>query len=295
MKIGEILNTLKYYRGALPNHPIIQEIAWRLTQAISSIGGRKYRGDFETAEKFCLFVGHGRSGHSLVGSCLDAHPHMVISHELNALDFVQNGVTKLQLFYLLLARSRWFARQNANWNKYNYSVPNQHKGDYDSLRVIGDKKGGGTSSVLSKTPDLIDKLRKTVKVPVHVIHVTRHPLDNISSMARKDCDGDIDKAIKLYFNLFEGVRQAKNRTCEDNWFEISCERFIRNTDSSLRDMCNFMDVTCTQKYIDNCSKLVFDKPSRSRSKVTYSRDQKDRIRQRFSEIPSLHRYINSFS
>ena len=36
-------------------------------------------------EKFVLFVGYRRSGHSIIGSMMDAHPNMVISHEFNIL------------------------------------------------------------------------------------------------------------------------------------------------------------------------------------------------------------------
>ena len=32
-------------------------------------------------EKFILFIGYPRSGHSIVGSLMDAHPHMVIANE----------------------------------------------------------------------------------------------------------------------------------------------------------------------------------------------------------------------
>ena len=37
---------------------------------------------------FCLFIGYPRSGHSLLGSLLDAHPDIAIAHEVNALGLV---------------------------------------------------------------------------------------------------------------------------------------------------------------------------------------------------------------
>jgi hypothetical protein len=37
---------------------------------------------------FCLFIGYPRSGHSLVGSLLDAHPDIAIAHEVNVLGLV---------------------------------------------------------------------------------------------------------------------------------------------------------------------------------------------------------------
>ena len=61
----------------------LRKLAW--------IGGVRRSKDFERVESFCLFVGHRRTGHTLVRALLDAHPAMVISHELNALDLVQRG------------------------------------------------------------------------------------------------------------------------------------------------------------------------------------------------------------
>src|SRR5687767_7508658 len=48
---------------------------------------------------YVFFVGYPRSGHSLVGSLLDAHPDMAIAHEMDALRFVR-GYSRNQLFHL---------------------------------------------------------------------------------------------------------------------------------------------------------------------------------------------------
>ena len=36
---------------------------------------------YDDLQAFCLFMGYTRSGHSLVGACLDAHPEAAIAHE----------------------------------------------------------------------------------------------------------------------------------------------------------------------------------------------------------------------
>jgi len=50
-----------------------------------------------------MFVGYPRSGHSVIGSLLNAHPDMVVAHELNALRYVQAGFSRLRE-YPFLAR-----------------------------------------------------------------------------------------------------------------------------------------------------------------------------------------------
>ena len=64
--------------------------------------GSKYEGDYQDIEKYCMFIGYPRSGHSLVGSLLDAHPYMLIAHELDALRYIQVGFSKKQLYHLII-------------------------------------------------------------------------------------------------------------------------------------------------------------------------------------------------
>ena len=52
---------------------------------------RKLRDDFAGIGSFLMFVGHPRSGHSLVGALIDAHPNAVVAHELDALKYVEAG------------------------------------------------------------------------------------------------------------------------------------------------------------------------------------------------------------
>src|SRR4051812_27120158 len=68
--------------------------------------GRKNRKLFDGVRKYCMFIGYPRSGHSLIGSLLDAHSNAIIAHELDALKFIGAGCDKNQLYQLLLDNSR---------------------------------------------------------------------------------------------------------------------------------------------------------------------------------------------
>src|SRR5512143_1721936 len=58
----------------------------------------RYAGEFLRVERFCLFVGYPRSGHSLVGAFLNAHRHAVVSHELNVGPLVLAGISRDALY-----------------------------------------------------------------------------------------------------------------------------------------------------------------------------------------------------
>ena len=50
----------------------------------------------DEVERVCLFIGHPRSGHSLVGAMLDAHPDLCIAHELDMLAFLREEAAETE-------------------------------------------------------------------------------------------------------------------------------------------------------------------------------------------------------
>jgi hypothetical protein len=120
--------------------------------------GQMARSATEDVSVYCTFLGPGRSGHSLVGSLLTAHPAMVIAHELNALRYLQAGFNRDQIFGLILDRDAVFTQRGRRWGDYSYVVPGQWQGRFDRLRVIGDKKGYQSTLQLARNPKLLNRL-----------------------------------------------------------------------------------------------------------------------------------------
>ena len=152
----------------------------------------------DKVQTFVLFVGYPRSGHSILGSMMDAHPHMIIAHELFLLDEwwtaqEQTGhdITKQLVFRAIYNNSRANAARGwrnslANTKGYSLKMQSPWMGRYDgSLRVMGDKSGGNTAYVYMKSAnqfvDRYSQLKAMVGVPIRVIHVVRNPYDIIST------------------------------------------------------------------------------------------------------------------
>lgn len=74
---------------------------WWYYYLMSFFGGIKYKRDFSRLKIYILFIGYPRSGHSLIGSLLDAHPDMMVSNRLNALHFFNKNYSRNQIFYLI--------------------------------------------------------------------------------------------------------------------------------------------------------------------------------------------------
>jgi hypothetical protein len=49
--------------------------------------------EFPDLSTLCLFIGHPRSGHTLGGALLDAHPNAVIAQKLDVLGLVLDGLS----------------------------------------------------------------------------------------------------------------------------------------------------------------------------------------------------------
>ena len=82
----------------------------RLLARAAREGAEKCAAAFAGLETYCMFIGYPRSGHSLVGSLLDAHSQVVIAHEMNVLKFIDVAeFTAPELYWLILENSRLFA------------------------------------------------------------------------------------------------------------------------------------------------------------------------------------------
>ena len=105
-----------------------------------------------------FFIGYPRSRHSLLGSLLDAHPHMVISDETSAFErwssnpnkWMNNSIYAYyhtmfkasQLAVVQGRRSKVFKGSVANTtSKFRYYVPDQWQGSFDQYIEVSRIQG----------------------------------------------------------------------------------------------------------------------------------------------------------
>jgi hypothetical protein len=227
---------------------------------------------FSKIEAFCIFIGYSRSGHSIIGSLLDAHPNVIISHEINALYFKGKGFGRDQIFSLILNNSRRFARAGRGWSGNSYQVDGQWQGNFTKLKIIGDKMGGWTSHLLRNNVNLLGEFREHVGIPIKCVHHVRNPFDCISRMAlvlkkKKITRRDID----YYFSLASANHSVKNRMARKFYFEEKHENFIVNPKSYLIKLCRFLNVPCKSEYLKACAAIVNKTPSRPRFKIYWDK------------------------
>ena len=135
---------------------------------------------------FVLFVGHARSGSSITGAVLDAHPHVILSHEY----FLARRMavapdeysSKSVIFSELYKNQVWKTRSEnvglgSEKKGYSLAINGSYQGSYDRwISVIGDKSGAQTNWVYMADPkrfaEVVHSIEDTTGLQVKLIHVS---------------------------------------------------------------------------------------------------------------------------
>lgn len=246
------------------------------------------RHEFVGVNTYCMFIGYPCSGHSLIGSMLDAHPDMIIAHEVDALRCLFAGFGRELIFSLLLRNSREFTEDGRMWHGYSYHVPRQWNGRYRTLQVIGDKKGGRSSLQLLHRPELLEKLQTTVGVPMRLVHVIRNPYDNIATFSIQE-GLSLGDAINSYFAMVLSVENIK-RKMGDAVIDIRQEAFIADPQAVLQRLCGFLGLETTPEYLEDCASIVFKQPHQSRMNVTWTPELIETVQKNIDQTEFLTGY-----
>ena len=78
------------------------------------------RKEIKNIQAYCLFVGHARSGHTLIGALLNAHPDIVMAQEERTIEFIKSGYSIGQLFSIVKESSKRFVNDGCIKTKYSY-------------------------------------------------------------------------------------------------------------------------------------------------------------------------------
>jgi hypothetical protein len=243
----------------------------------------------------------------LVGSILDAHPQAIISHELDAMGLIRAGFPASIVYALITDNSARFSQNGRYWNGFSYSVPGQWNGRADTLRVIGDKKGDWTVRWYQRSPDLVEKTRRTVQADTRWILVTRHPLDNIATMSlrknraydalriaaddsesfrsalsEQQAQGDIataarDDMIDDYEGLCTTIAQMWAEIPPDRRIHVPFERFCLRPRPAVQRIWRFLGPDADEDYMAACASIVRSSTNKSRNAVTWDETQLERV------------------
>ncbi len=243
---------------------------------------------WESVRAFCLFVGYGGSGHSALGSILDAHPHAVVSHELDAMGYWTGGHSRAELFADIAWTSRFQARRGrrsprAGRGSYDQRLPGQGPGDLSRVTLLGDKKGAGTTRRIAEVGDgALAGFEAFVGVPVRVLHVIRNPWDIVATGLAKG-RGGFSRAVPV-------VARARERHPADAWLDVYHEDLLADPRSELARVLEFLGLPLVPEHVEAGAAHLWPSGHRRRHEVRWPPGLKDRVEAIVDRYDFLSRY-----
>ena len=214
------------------------------------------------------FVGEGRCGHTIISAILDSHPNASISEEEKPV-------------------SRW-CRDPAVWTRdtiiartINTGLGKERKAivastgltglrtPKDNLLVMGDKCGWDAVNEFKKRgapSTILTDFGKMVDMPVKVIHVSRHPLDNISAWVQSP------KWIRLHPEFYPRARVLIRRYSRfytaaeevmegQDVFHLRHEELCKNPLTEITALCAWLNLPVQDEWLKMVSGAVYKKPN----------------------------------
>lgn len=261
--------------------------------ATSYLQTRLGSSDFDELESFCFFIGHNKSGTSLIGSLLDAHRHAVVADDVDALRLVAAGFDRRQLCYWLARaarrdylKGRVTARRVA---AYSYLVAGQWQGRYEAARIVGDSASGVTTRRLATEPGLLTRLRDLAGTArVRFVLVIRNPYDPIAYIMVRG-RRSYESAADHYFTNCASVVDLRRRLGDD-LLAVRYETFVSAPRPELARVCRFLGLDADSGYLEACAAIVDPTPHRSRELVRWEPAWIEDVRRRMAAFDFLEGY-----
>ena len=278
----------------------------------------------DQVETFFFFIGSPRSGHSIVGSFLDAHPDIIVGHEFNLFSKLHSDKHKQLMNRTILynglyqnsfraAKTGWRSleqRYDIKGYSLNMNSSNSWQGKFRKLRVIGDKSAGMTTRCIRDQPILFTKvfkeLMETVRVPVKILHAVRNPYDMIATrlLYRRGSDGrkanySKQNPLKDSRNVIQSLGQLKTeakavRDFTSRWtsatLEIHNADLINNPQGFMENICKFLGVECSESYLKMCRDHTYSDPTQPRHSLVWSESDQTSMESIIKENTFFHRY-----
>lgn len=243
---------------------------------------------WDRVEAFCMFVGYGRSGHSALGSLLDAHPRAAVSHELNAVKRFFQGVPRDVLFDEIFALAQQQARDGryatrAGGGTYTHNLPGQAKTDASGIILIGDKKGAGTAWQFAQHGlEHIERFKTYIGVPVRILHVIRNPFDIVAAgmaLGRKD----FSRTVAV-------VSRIRERHSGADWRDVYYEDLLARPAEEIERIVTFLGLPLDAEHQARSAAYLYRVPHQRRFEVEWP----EGVRAMVDDLIARHEYLGRY-
>ncbi len=243
---------------------------------------------FNKLNCFVLIVGNARSGSTLLGSIINAHPNAMVANETSASANFWRRLSRNDILEEIYIKSENDASSGRMSEGYDYTIQTNVTGKPDIL-VMGDKVWNPATLLLHGDFSLLTRLEDLINAPVKIIHAIRNPFDVIATMHHRS-KAPIPDRILWYFMHCDAVCAIHDH-CQDSLFmDIHHEDLIMTPDVVISDISGFLGVDSDIDHIESCKRVLFGEPKRTRFNVNWNKDDIKDIVHRMSQYRFLQKY-----
>jgi hypothetical protein len=258
---------------------------------------------------FCQFFGWSRSGTTLVGALLNAHPEILIGQEADVSMLVAEGATREEVLTAIAHSDSEFAALGRQWNGYDYAVGTSAGGvggepgapaPARPLRVVGDKKAAGTVEVEAVSPGTLALVQQTMGMPLRLICVARDPFDTVATLSRHlqtDTPGWFrpgDDAVAAAVDWYLLLASLSQRIIDSGVAPVlmtDLESLIAGPEEQMGRMLDFLGLrSVPSDYLAACAARLLPRPRRTSDGLALPQHLVRRLRAGVESLPMLDRY-----
>jgi hypothetical protein len=273
---------------------VFRSLNLRRRRLLARVSARRQPDLASDVETICLFVGHVKSGGSLIGAMIDAHPDALIADEVDALDHLAAGFTRQELLAVMAKVSRREAMKGRvtarRLQAYSLAIDDQWQGRHRRALVIGESRAGPTTRKLGADPDRLEELvRFAAPARLRFIHVIRNPLDPIAAMVVRG-GRSVEGAIDDYAAQAERAESIVSQLAPDDLLAVHYETLLERPTETVESVFGFLGLEPDRAVVAACAALIDPTREPERQLVEWTPAQLDQVHSLIHRHPFLDRY-----
>jgi hypothetical protein len=217
-------------------------------------------------EKWITFIGHGRSGHTIVSAILDSHPNVRLSEEQKYIHkWYLEGWQRKRIIRHLLPTGQGRERKakalpgSGAWvDGENERLAMGDKWGYDSVTLV--RKAGAPVEIL-------DQFTSHMGMELKVIHTIRDPYDNICAWVdspkyqRMFGQGNqlYQKSIRQYVRFYGAADKLLKR---HDHFDLHNAEMCADPRKVITELAEYLELPVVEPWLTNAANSVFKKPNK---------------------------------
>lgn len=276
--------------------PTFDRLDARRRRRLARAASDRHPGLFDDVDTVCLFIGHVKSGGTLLGAMIDAHPDAVIADEVDVLDHLAAGFEREELLHVLAKNSRREALKGRvtarRLGGYSLAIPGQWQGRFRTVRVIGESRGGPTTRRLGARSERIEQLRAfAAPARLRFIHVIRNPLDPIAAMVIRG-GRSVEEACADYSLQARHLESVRKELPAIEYESVAYETLVAEPDSTLTSVLRYLGLDRQPGHSLACADLIDASRPGERTKVDWTPAQLAEVRRIAASHSFLEQYVD---